>query len=142
MEGEVLEFIPRREDCRARWRFRRFAGRGIEEIEDPQGRNFENCEKIYTRDLHAFLEMHLLPKLLSERLSIWLKVFVIRCTYIYIYTYSSREKEILKGTIVPSDLIYSSIVIMRVKKNEAISPLLPLYFIINGFIDDQILFTK
>lgn len=83
--------------------------------------------------------MHLLPKLLPERLSIWLKVFVIRC--IYIYTYSSREKEILKGTIVPSDLIYSSIVIMRVKKNEAISPLLPLYFIINGFIDDQILYT-
>lgn len=30
---------------------------------------------------------------------------------------------------------------MRVKKNEAISPLLPLYFIINGFIDDQILYT-
>lgn len=90
--GKNLEFIPRREDCRARWRFRRFAGRGIEEIEDPQGRNFENCEKIYTRDLHAFLEMHLLPKLLPERLSIWLKVFVIRCIYIYIRIARGKRK--------------------------------------------------
>lgn len=140
------EFIPRRGDCRACSRFRRFAGKGIEEnrldernrtvftigsffrprIHKREGWNVENWEEIYTCDLHASLRNASL--LLANRLSICLKISLIR--YIYMYIRIIRKgKGNFKGNnrSIGFDLFEYR---LRVKKWSNSPPLLPLYFII------------